>query len=115
MSITLLSSNEQALRELGERLRAARIDTPLTQAELATRAGVSLSSVASLERGGDVRLSTLLSMLRALGMLENADALVPRTETRPTQIAKLGRARKRAPSSRKVQDAPGTWTWGDEP
>ena len=79
MKITILSSNEQVLAELGARIRAARIDTPLTQAELAERAGLSPYTVANLERGHDVNLGSLLSVLRALDMLENADALVPET------------------------------------
>lgn len=114
MNITVLSSNEQVLLELGARVRSARIDVPLTQEELALRAGVSLSTVASLERGGDVRLGSFLSVLRALGMLENMQALVPESVVRPSQIATQGSGRKRAPSQRGGKGATNVWTWGDE-
>ena len=114
MKITILSSNEQVLAELGARIRAARIDTPLTQAELAERAGLSPYTVANLERGHDVNLGSLLSVLRALGMLENANALVPETLARPVDVARLGHARQRATSpSRRTNDA-SAWQWGDE-
>ena len=114
MNITVLSSNEQILAELGARVRRARIDVPLTQAELAKRAGVSLSTVASLERGGDVRMGSFLSVLRALGMLENAQVLVPEALVRPSQIAAKGSGRKRATSRRSRDRDPSGWVWGDE-
>lgn len=114
MKITLLTSNEQVLAELGARIRAARIDTPLTQVELAERAGISPYTVANLERGRDVNLGSLLSVLRALGMLENADALVPEALARPSDVARLGRARQRAASPSRRPDGAGAWQWGDE-
>ena len=113
MKITMLSSNEQVLGELGRRIRAARIDTPLTQAELAQRAGVSLSTVAKLERGEDVRLSSLLDIQRALGLLASADALAPEALARPSDLARMGKPRERARSAAKDAQ-PGTWKWGDE-
>lgn len=115
MVITSLSSDEQVLWEVGARVRRMRIDTPLTQEQLAVRAGVSLSVVARLERGGDVRLSGLVSILRALGLLANLDALVPDVVVRPSDIAGLGHARQRASStSRKTTGVSHGWKWGDE-
>ena len=114
MGITVLSSNDEVLAELGARIRAARIDMPLTQEELAKRAGVSLSMVARLERGQDVRLGNVVSVLRALGLLANLDSLVPAVLARPTDIVSLGHARRRASSpNRRGRDAQ-TWKWGDE-
>lgn len=112
MIITELSSNKHILGELGTRIRAARIDMSLTQAELATRAGVSLSTVAKLERGEDVRLSSVLDTLRALGILASVNALVPETAPRPSELATLGRTRQRARSTRQKKSK--TWKWGDE-
>jgi transcriptional regulator with XRE-family HTH domain len=115
MVITALSSNEQALAELGARLRARRIEIPLTQQELADRAGVSLSMVARVEQGRDVRASNLLSVLRALGLLAQLDALVPEATVRPTDLVELGHVRRRATSAaRRVQATADAWVWGDE-
>ena len=112
MVITMLTSNEQALTELGSRIRAARIDMPLTQAELAKRAGVSLSTVAKMERGEDVRFSSVLDVLRALGMLAAADSLVPHALVRPSDLARAGRPRQRARSAAKGASSD-VWEWGD--
>ena len=112
MIITMLTSNEQALSELGSRIRAARIDTPLTQAELAKRAGVSLSTVAKLERGEDVRFTSVLDVLRALGMLAAVDSLVPQALVRPSDLARAGKPRQRARSSVKGASV-NAWEWGD--
>ena len=114
MQITLLDSNEQILSEIGRRIRAARIEANLTQEALAIRAGVSLSTVASIERGGEARLGSYLSILRSLGLLGNADMLVPETSVRPSQLAELGHERKRV-RARKSQDYElASWKWGDE-
>lgn len=112
MVITMLTSNEQALGEIGSRIRSARIETPLTQAELAKRAGVSLSTVAKLERGEDVRFSSVLDVLRALGMLGAVDSLVPQVLARPSDLARAGKPRQRARSAAKGASS-GAWEWGD--
>ena len=114
MTIDSLSSNERVLEELGRRIKAARIDTPLTQEELAERAGISLSTIAAIERGADARMASYLCVLRALNMLENANAFVPEQPVRPTQLAKLGRERKRATSPTRRKDSNDAWAWGDE-
>ncbi len=49
-----------------DQLRRAREEKGLTQAELGIRLGQPQSSVSRVERGGDVRLSTLLETARTL-------------------------------------------------
>ena len=66
------------------------------------------------ERGGDVRLGSFLSVLRALGSLDNAQALVAAPVVRPSQVAAEGTARKRASSRRGPSATNASWTWGDE-
>ncbi len=51
-----------------ERLKQRRLDLGLTQAELASRAGIEQSQVSKLERNLDVRLSTLAKILTALDL-----------------------------------------------
>lgn len=119
MEITVLDSNGQVLAELGRRIKAARIDAALTQEDLSRRSGVSLSTVASIERGGDGRMGSYLSLLRALGMLGNANALVPELEVRPSELAKLGHKRQRVrqpqqQGQQQTEKSNGRWTWGDE-
>lgn len=114
MVILNTTSNENVLAELGKRIRAARIDTPLTQRELADRAGISLKTLSNIETGHDSNVSSLLSLLRALGLLANADVLVPTAVTRPSEIAEMGHGRQRATSPNRRPVAADAWKWGDE-
>lgn len=113
MVITELSSNAETGAELGRRLRDCRIAYPLTQAQLAKRAGVSLRTIANLEKGADVTTGSLVSVLRALGLLSRMDMLVPQTEVRPSeQLA--GKPKRRRVRTASKKDEPTTWKWGDE-
>ena len=101
------------LQELGARLAAARIAANLTQAALAERAGVAKRTVERLESGEvAVRLDALVRVLRALGLMDRLDVLVPAPLPSPLAQLKLaGRRPKRvgragAPPARR-------WTWGD--
>src|ERR1700722_10250846 len=55
---------------LGRHVRQARINQQLTQAEVATRANVSLGALRHLESGSGATVSTLVKVLRALGQEE---------------------------------------------
>lgn len=114
MVILNTTSNENVLTELGKRIRATRIDTPLTQRELANRAGVSLKTLSNIELGHDSNVSSLISVLRALGLLSNADVLVPSVTVRPSDIVNIGRSRQRASSPNRRPATSDTWKWGDE-
>jgi transcriptional regulator with XRE-family HTH domain len=52
---------------LGRQVRQARIHEQLTQAEVATRANISLGALRHLESGSGATVSTLVKVLRALG------------------------------------------------
>lgn len=58
------------LFELGQSLKDARIRQQLTQAELAERTGVSLSSISGLERGilAEIGVVKLLQLFAAVGL-----------------------------------------------
>jgi transcriptional regulator with XRE-family HTH domain len=55
---------------LGRHVRQARVHERLTQAEVATRANVSLGALRHLESGSGATVSTLVKVLRALGQEE---------------------------------------------
>ncbi len=57
-------------------IRKAREEKGFTQAELGVRLGQPQSSVSRVERGGDVRLSTLLEIARTL---ELEPMLIPKS------------------------------------
>lgn len=58
------------IEDLGPAIRQLRKEAPLTQARLATAAGLSRQRLVSIETGvaGNIELSTLIKILDALGM-----------------------------------------------
>ncbi|MDO8963263.1 MAG: helix-turn-helix transcriptional regulator [Coriobacteriia bacterium] len=92
--------------ELGARLRNARLNADLTQAEVASRAGLSRPTVVAAEQGR-VQLENFVAILVAMGMTSQLDAFLPVQEISPLQLAKLrGRQRQRA-SGAKHSPIPG--------
>ena len=114
MKISGQLADEAILRELGERLARVRLQRNLTQAELATEAGVSKRTVERIEAGGASQLVNLVRVCRALDLVESFDALIP--EPLPSPVAQLklrGKERKRA-SAAKPHAPSGKWQWGDK-
>ncbi len=108
-------TDEGALKQLGERLSRMRLDRNLTQAEVATEAGVHKNTVFRLEAGGSTQTKNLVRVLRALGLLDRLDALVPEPVPSPLkQLEAADHQRKRAVSKPKQGSPPTGWAWGDE-
>jgi transcriptional regulator with XRE-family HTH domain len=82
-------SNSEIILELGKRLKAYRLKKRLTQQELAEKSGVSLFTIAQIEKGKSVSLFTLIAVLRVLRLLENFEMLLPEIEASPIEIMKL--------------------------
>jgi putative transcriptional regulator len=116
MRLSKQLTDETILREMGSRLAAARLARNLTQAALAEEAGVSKRTLERLESGEVVaRLSGLVRVLRALGLIDRLDALIPAPAPSPVEQLKLaGRQRKRASGGRKTgTPAARKWKWGE--
>jgi transcriptional regulator with XRE-family HTH domain len=110
-------ADEAILRELGERLAAARLARDLTQAALAEEAGVSKRTIERLESGEVAsRLSALVRVCRVLGLLDRLDALIPAPSLSPVDQLKLAGRRRQRASGRRVPPTKSAkrWTWGDE-
>jgi putative transcriptional regulator len=85
------------LGEIAQRVRRGRLNQNVTQARLARNAGVARSVVQNLETGRDVTLSSLLRILRTLGIIDQLNAFLPDPGISPVQLARLqGRRRQRA-------------------
>jgi transcriptional regulator with XRE-family HTH domain len=114
MKIEGLLTDDAILAELGGRLAQRRLELQLSQEILAGQAGVSKRTVERVESGATTQLSTMIRILRVLGLLDRLEALVPEAGPRPMDLLKLkGKARKRASGRRKPTDEK-PWTWGDE-
>lgn len=109
-------TDEAFLKSFGQRLAMVRLEREWTQQKLAKEAKVAKRRVERLEAGEvTANLAGFVRVLRALGLLEKLDMLIPDAGPGPMeQLQMQGRRRRRA-SSKKNQDAkPTVWQWGDE-
>lgn len=108
--------DDQVLSEIGTRISHRRLDMQLSQAQLATQAGLSKRTIERVEAGQSTQFLSLVRILRVLKLLDGLELLVPDTGPSPLDLLKLkGKKRQRASSSRKKNDPPESpWQWGDE-
>lgn len=87
--------------EIGMRIKSLRLRRNLTQQQVAEAAAVSLNVIKALESGKG-KLSSLISVLRELGALDELDRFIQEQVVSPVQLAKLqGKKRQRASGTRK--------------
>jgi len=70
-------TDDAVLERLSNRLSRFRLDRNLTQAGLATEAGVHKNTAFRLKAGGPTLLKNLVRVLRVLGLLDRLDVIVP--------------------------------------
>lgn len=87
-------SDPAILVKLGARIKETRIRRVLTQEDLAGIAGVSTLTVANIEKGKPVTILMFLAVLRALGMLENLEYIIPEVKISPLQLKKLQKKKR---------------------
>ena len=109
-------SSRSALSEIAARLKAYRIDYPLSQEELAAKSGVAVRSISRMESGEDVQFANLIKVLIALDLDANLDLLVPDPTKRPSYylndksiVSQRQRVRKKA-----LKTPDKEIKWGDE-
>jgi transcriptional regulator with XRE-family HTH domain len=110
-------SDGAVIAELGRRIERTRLERNLTQRQLAAEAGVERKALQRIEAGQSVHLTTFLRLLRALGLIDGVDQLVPEPTASPIdQLRRHDRERRRASGTAEAQErAPdATWRWGDE-
>lgn len=125
-----LNSDDSILRGMGDRLAVHRVNLHMTQDELARRAGVSKRTVIRLEQGESVQLTNLVRVLRALGLVDRLEGVVPEPLASPMEALKARVHTERRRASSPPSPAPATppptsqpggrstrserWVWGDE-
>lgn len=124
MRLSDAHTDAAVLAELGARIARHRLQRNWTQAELAREAGLGQATVQRVENGRSVQMTSMVRLLRTLGLLEALDAAIPESVRLP--IAELEReqrrARRRARPRRPARTQPEPpqeprerWTWDDEP
>jgi transcriptional regulator with XRE-family HTH domain len=94
---------DELLGVVGDRLRRWRLDAKQSQVSLAARAGVSLTALQALEAGRGSGLATYIRVLKALGLLETIEALIPVPMVNPIDMLerRTKYLRQRAPKAKK--------------
>lgn len=95
-------SDSELLKRIGRRLKSMRLKQELSQAALAVKADVSLSSLKRLEEGNVKSVDVLIRIMRTLGSLDIFTSLVEEEQPSPAEIFKMMESankhrRKRAP------------------
>ena len=109
-------TDEQVISELGSRLARARLNRNISQESLAAEAGITRKTLSSLENGSNFDVSTLVRLLRVLGLLDNLGTLVPEDLPSPVALARFkGKTRRRAGSPRAPRESSApAFKWGED-
>ena len=123
MQIDVLYSDEDILKELGERIKAERIRQKMTQAQLGINSGVGTSTIQRAESGESIQFLNIIKILRTLHQLHNLELLLPSSEMTPMQYLysktqkrperyRAGAAAEKAPPYTPGPD--GGFVWGED-
>lgn len=96
MSANTIEEFEAAM---GAQIRSLRLRQNIDRANLALRAGCSVSALKNLEYGTGTTLRTLIAVVRALGREDWLRHVAPMATISPLSMPKAGHIRQRASSS----------------
>jgi len=103
-------SDDAMIKTIGAFIKHHRMDQNRTQQEVANTAGINRSTLSLLENGDIVTVSTLVQVLRALGLLKIMDVFTIENQISPLKLAKLEeQRRKRARNKRKIEKPKSDW------
>jgi transcriptional regulator with XRE-family HTH domain len=102
------------MTKLYRRLKAYRIAYPMTQKELADKAGVSLRSIQNVESGRDAKLSIFIKIVFALDLQDNLLDSFPDMDDRPSAHMRRAKDKERKRVRKKNVSAGKKFVWGDE-
>jgi len=92
-------SNSALLAEIGARLKSLRVEQNKDQQQFAYEAGLSLRTLSRLENGHSVSFEAVLKVIRALGLIERLDLLLPTVDISPVEQVKNKRSTPRQRAS----------------
>ncbi len=97
------------LNKIGEKLKAVRLKQNITQQSLAEVSGLTLSTIRRMESGEIGAVSSLIRVLRVLGLLDYVQPLVEEEQLSPQEYYDLvnsaqNKGRKRAVGKLSVKE-----------
>ena len=95
--------SEYLIHQLASRIKALRLKKNITQKELSILAGISKNTVQNAEKG-ECTLKTFVSILKALGLGEVVENLIPEQLPSPLQFTQSGKGRVRARKKKSEQN-----------
>lgn len=93
-------TNDEIMSLLGERIKSRRLGRNIPIDQLAERSGLNRKTILELEAGRDVRLSSLIKLLRGLNMISTLEASFPDVLPGGEGISTRGQPRKKASTGR---------------
>lgn len=89
-------TNNEIIAIVGLRMRQRRLERNMTVDDLALHAGVNRKTILALESGEDIRLSSVIKILRSMNMLGLLESAIPDTLPGGAALSAAGRVRMRA-------------------
>ena len=86
--IDYFMTNDALLQYLGRQLRQMRMNAQLTQQQLTERAGIARSTVVQIESGKNMKMESVVAILRALNKLEILNNFETQALVSPLLVAK---------------------------
>lgn len=105
-------SDTAIVEQIGAYIKHIRLQKNMTQAQLATQAGLNRWTIGQIENGESTTLSTLIQILRSLEALHLLEHFTIKKEISPIAYADLQRKqRKRASGTDNVVNEPEDLGW----
>lgn len=87
MESLFLLTNQKIREEIGVRIKKHRLEMEFSQADLSRRTGISVHSISNIENGNDFTVDNLISILKALNLIDNINQLLPEIIANPYDVA----------------------------
>lgn len=94
-------TNKEIMGVIGLRLRQRRLEQNKPVDELADHAGVNRKTVLALEAGEDIRVSSLIKVLRSMNMLGLLESAIPDSLPSGAALSRGSHVRLRAAARQK--------------
>ena len=97
-------SDPAIIKELGEQVKALRLQKNITQEKMAEKTGLSRVTISETEKGRPASMQTFIQLLRGLDRLDLLNGFLSVPTISPIQMAKLQtKVRQRASSVEPTQ------------